>query len=65
MPRLVAWLGYDPRPVGDTLAEQIRWLRQARGLTREAFAATIGVDPTSVARWESGQFRPLSLPQTS
>ena len=59
LPRLIAWLGYDPRPAGDTLGQQVRWLRQARGLTREAFAATLGVDPTSVARWESGQSKPI------
>jgi transcriptional regulator with XRE-family HTH domain len=59
IPRLIAWLGYDPRPAGDTLAEQIRWVRQSRGLSREAFAASLGVDPTSVARWESGQSQPI------
>jgi len=34
--------------------ETLRWLRGRLGLSQEAFAAQVGVDPTTAARWEAG-----------
>lgn len=36
----------------------IRTLREAIGLTQEAFGAEIGVDKLTVSRWERGELRP-------
>ncbi len=45
LPRIIAQLGFDPRPTGATLAEQLVACRTARGLSREAAARLLGVDP--------------------
>lgn len=58
LPRIFAFLGYDPRPNGATLAEQLVLCRTARGLSREAAARLLGVDPGTLWRWETGQRRP-------
>lgn len=57
-PEVIAWLGYDPRSSGDTLAAQIRWLRRSRGFTQREFARLLGADPSSVSGWELGQTEP-------
>jgi transcriptional regulator with XRE-family HTH domain len=38
--------------------ESIRRLREIKGLTRNAFAASIGVFPKTLTRWESGECPP-------
>jgi transcriptional regulator with XRE-family HTH domain len=58
-PRVINWLGYDPRPPGQSLAEQIRWLREARGLSQAEFAEKLKVDPSTVSLWENGETEPM------
>ncbi len=58
LPRIFALLGLDPRPAGQTLAEQLVSCRTSRGLSREAAARQLGVDPGTLWRWESGQGTP-------
>lgn len=40
------------------MAEKIRLAREAKGLTQEAFAEAVGVEPPSVSRWENGVNEP-------
>lgn len=42
------------------LARQLKARREALGITQEEMAATLGVDKTTLWRWESGQTRPKS-----
>jgi transcriptional regulator with XRE-family HTH domain len=58
IPVVIAWLGYDPRDSGESLSEQIRWLRRTRGLTQREFAGLLGADPSSVSLWELGEVKP-------
>jgi DNA-binding transcriptional regulator YiaG len=37
-------------------------MREGRGLSQEAFAALIGVDPSTLAGWEHGRRRPSRHP---
>jgi transcriptional regulator with XRE-family HTH domain len=58
-PRIIAFLGYDPCDRGSgTLGERIVACRQRMGLSQKKFARRLGVDPTTVARWERGEGRP-------
>jgi DNA-binding XRE family transcriptional regulator len=41
--------------LGDKIARARRWL----GITQEELARQIGVDPTTLARWETGKVRLL------
>ncbi len=45
-------------PVEDFSPARIRTLREALKLSREAFAARLGVSAQSVFRWETGRSRP-------
>jgi transcriptional regulator with XRE-family HTH domain len=58
IPAVIAWLSYDPRRRGETLPEQIRWLRRTRGFTQREFAELLGADPSSISGWELGQTKP-------
>jgi DNA-binding transcriptional regulator YiaG len=42
-------------------AAQIRELREARVLSQEALARSLGVAVRTVARWESGAYKPSPL----
>lgn len=41
-------------PAGVTLGERIRRQRKALGLTQERLAPALGVDQSTVAKWEGG-----------
>ena len=55
MPVIIAFLGYNPLPEATTLAEQLVRTRVSRGLNQKEAAKLIGVDPSTLARWERGE----------
>jgi len=57
-PALLAFLGYDPRPEGRTFGERLYRARTARGLSHRDLARLIGVDESTVWKWEDGRHRP-------
>ncbi len=59
MPKVVAFLGYDPREEAERLGDRIRALRERQGLSQSALAAKLGVNPSTVTRWERGRVRKL------
>jgi transcriptional regulator with XRE-family HTH domain len=59
-PALLAFLGYDPRPEGRTFGERLYRARTARGLSHRDLARLIGVDESTVWKWEDGRHRPTS-----
>ena len=63
IPRIIEFLGYDPRPEPRTLAERLIWKRQALGLSRKRTAKLLGVDEGSLARWEWGVRQPTGVLQ--
>lgn len=56
---IIAFLGYDPRPVPAFLPERLVWYRQGKGWSQRRFAEVLGVDPTTLARWEKGERQPI------
>ena len=56
LPKVRAFLGYDPTP-GDpkTLGEKVLQYRKSRGVSQKELAKTIGIDPTTLSRLERGQ----------
>jgi transcriptional regulator with XRE-family HTH domain len=61
MPMVVEFLGFNPLQKCDALAQQIVRHRTARGLTQKEFARKLGVDPTTLARWERGERAPTGM----
>ena len=55
IPALVAFLGYDPFPAPETLAEQLLAKRRAMGWSIQQAAEKLGVDPATWSKWERGQ----------
>ena len=58
LPKVIAFLGYDPVPVPETLPAQIFHARRVLGLTPEELASALAVDPSTVFRWEAGDCPP-------
>ncbi len=60
LPAVIRFLGYDPRltPEATGLGRLIRHHRQRQGLSRDALADMLGVDPSTVQGWERRGHRP-------
>jgi transcriptional regulator with XRE-family HTH domain len=58
IPAIIAFLGYNPAPQPADLTERLVWFRHGKGWTQKAFAKVLGVDPTTLARWERGERSP-------
>jgi transcriptional regulator with XRE-family HTH domain len=58
LPGVVRFLGYSPFIVneGGELGERIRLYRKSLGITQKKLAKDLGIDPTTLARWEKGSF---------
>jgi DNA-binding transcriptional regulator YiaG len=58
MPSIIRFLGYNPLPAGSRIVERIVAHRKSRGLTQKQFARQLGVDLSTLARWERGERTP-------
>jgi site-specific DNA recombinase len=58
MPAIIRFLGYDPLPDGNGWGERLVRRRSALGLTQKESAQRLGVDPSTLARWERGEREP-------
>ncbi|MFH1648444.1 MAG: recombinase family protein [Patescibacteria group bacterium] len=60
LPKIIEFLGYVPYDTtGKTLGQKIVSYRQSIGLSQEKFARLLGIDPSTLGRWERGESRPL------
>jgi transcriptional regulator with XRE-family HTH domain len=57
LPKMVAFLGYDPRQEAGNLGDRIRVLRERQGLSQAALAEKLGVNTSTVVAWERGRVR--------
>jgi transcriptional regulator with XRE-family HTH domain len=58
MPAIIQFLGYNPLPPADGWADRLVQCRTVLGLTQKESAKRIGVDPSTLARWERGEREP-------
>jgi len=58
IPSIIRFLGYVPFPPGQSLADRLRAGRRALGLSQERLAAIVGVNESTMARWERGSRQP-------
>ncbi|MDR3401446.1 MAG: helix-turn-helix transcriptional regulator [Chthoniobacter sp.] len=61
MAGVVKFLGFNPLPDGDTVAQRLVNHRRARGVTQKIFAGQLGVDQATLAKWERGERKPVGL----
>jgi len=58
LPRIINFLGYNPLPKPEGLPARLVWARSIRGIDRVASARLLGIDPSTLARWETGRRKP-------
>jgi transcriptional regulator with XRE-family HTH domain len=61
MPAIIEFLGYDPAPEPQTLAEKLVRCRERLGLAKYQIAERLGVDVGTYSRWESGTKAPTRV----
>ena len=59
IPAIIEFLGYDPFPSAQTLAERLATARKVLGLSQSRLALVLGVDPGTLQSWEAGQHEPM------
>lgn len=55
LPRLLDFLGYDPRPEAAGLADRLERARRGLGLTQQSLAQRLEIDESTVANYEAGR----------
>jgi transcriptional regulator with XRE-family HTH domain len=60
LPAILAFLGYDPRPEGETFGQRLRRARTANGMSHRELARLIDVDASTIFKWEDGRHRPIA-----
>ncbi len=58
IPKVIKFLGYDPYNTKEGLGGKIIRARRALGITQKELARKLGVDPTTLGRWERGEKKP-------
>ena len=59
IPKVIQFLGYVPfQGQAETLGEKIMYYRRLHSITQKELAHSLGVDPTTLARWERNEGRP-------
>ena len=58
LPLIIQFLGFNPFPAAASLPDRLKLCRKLLGLTQRAMAWRLGVDPTTLAKWERGRSRP-------
>jgi transcriptional regulator with XRE-family HTH domain len=59
LPKVLAFLGYDPRRESEHLGDQIRMQRERQGLSQVALAEKLDLNVSTVVAWERGRLRKL------
>jgi len=58
LPGAITFLGFDWRDSNDSFGVQIRMTRTRRGLSIREAASELGIDPSTLRRWEVGDGLP-------
>jgi transcriptional regulator with XRE-family HTH domain len=58
LPRICAFLGYDPLPAAVTTPERMKRYRERNGYTVKTAAEQLGIDPGTWSAWELGRVIP-------
>ncbi|PIU56435.1 MAG: transcriptional regulator [Chloroflexi bacterium CG07_land_8_20_14_0_80_45_17] len=60
LPRIIKFLGYSPfENSPQTLGQRVLNYRRLYGITQKELAHRLGIDPTTLARWERDKGRPM------
>ena len=59
LPKVIDFLEYVPFSPGESFPERLKAYRMVKGLTQRQLARELGVDPTTVMKWEAGTSKPM------
>jgi transcriptional regulator with XRE-family HTH domain len=61
-PKIIEFLGYDPRPVPVKFSDRLVWFRESKGLRQSDLSKLIKINPVRIGRWERGiETPPIAL----
>ncbi len=55
IPKVIAWLGYDPFPEPESFGASLRNHRMAAGLSQEALSKLLGIRASTIGEFERGR----------
>jgi transcriptional regulator with XRE-family HTH domain len=58
---IIEFLGYDPLPQPKSLPERLKTYRLKLGLSQKKLAIKLGIDPSTITRWEVGLHKPANI----
>lgn len=58
LPKIIAFLGYDPLPAPASSAERLMHYRTGKGMSQAALACLLQVDASILRSWETGRRQP-------
>ena len=61
MPAIIDFVGYNPLPAANTVAEKLVRQRTSLGLSQKESAERLGVDAGTLGRWEHGEREPTGV----
>ena len=57
--KVIEFLGYVPFSPGESFPERLKAYRRVNGLSQRQLALELGVDPTTVMKWEAETSKPM------
>jgi transcriptional regulator with XRE-family HTH domain len=57
-PSIIRFLGYDPRDLAETIGQALKRHREGKGISQKELARHVGVDPSTLAKWERAERGP-------
>lgn len=61
IPAIVGFLGFNPSQEPPLMPERLVWFRMGKGWSQKRLAEELGVDPTTLSRWELGKKLPRGV----
>jgi len=58
IPKILAFLEYNPLSAGGSVLEKLTEMRRTRGLSQRAMAKRLGIDPCTLRNWENRKRSP-------
>lgn len=58
MPRIIDFLGFIPFEMDGTFGQRLKLYRMCKGLSQEKLAEDLGIDESTLWKWEAGISQP-------
>lgn len=59
IPKIIEFLGYNPRPAPTETMDRLRWFKWSNGMSLQRLGQAMDRDPEQLADWLSGRVKPF------